>query len=78
MTKEFLKMARAQAAITAYRDALSLVQHRDAKEVERELKNRLATKKIIIDDWKRKRSRRDMAVSDVAYRRANKELLENS
>jgi hypothetical protein len=77
MTKAFLKMARAQAATTAYRDALDIVRRHSSQEAQRRLLAKIAEKKPILDDWQRQQNRKRDDAADAEYREANAQLLED-
>jgi hypothetical protein len=77
MTKAFLKMARAQAATTAYRDALDIVRRHPSQEAQRRLLAKIAEKKPILDDWHRQQDRKRDDAADAEYREANAQLLED-
>ena len=77
MTKAFLKMARAQARITALREALALVRHNTMKDAEREILLRIAEKRPIIDDWKRQQEKKMLEASEAEYREAHAPFFED-
>jgi hypothetical protein len=76
MTKAFLKMARAQAATTAYRDALDIVRRHPDKEAQHLLLAKIAEKKQVLDDWRRQQEHNRDAAAEAEYREANA-LLED-
>lgn len=77
MTRAFLKMARAQAATTAYRDALDIVRRHQPKDAERIIKERIASKRPVLEDWRRQQDRKRNESADAEYYKANAALLED-
>jgi hypothetical protein len=77
MTKAFLKMARAQATITALRQALDIVRRHDAKSAEQLILLQIAMKKPIIDDWKRQQTAKRNKHADDDYYKANAALMDD-
>jgi hypothetical protein len=76
MTKAFLKMARAQAATTAFREALDIVRRHPAKEAERLLLEKIAAKRPVLDEWRSRQERKRNEAADTEYREANAALME--
>lgn len=76
VTRAFLKMARAQAALTAYREALDLVRRHPAKEAERKLLDKIASKKPALEEWRRQQEQKKDAAAEAEYLEANAALLE--
>ncbi len=76
MKRAFLKMARAQAATTAYREALDLVRRHQPKEAERLLLQKIAAKRVTLDDWRRLKQQARDQVAHAEYLEANRALLE--
>lgn len=78
MTKAFLKMARAQAATTAFREALDIVRRHPAKEAEHRLLAKIAEKKVTLDEWRRQQEQKRSASEEAEYRSANAALLDEN
>lgn len=70
MTRAFLKMARAQAALSAYREALDIVRRHPAKEAERRLLEKIASKKPALEQWRRLQAQKKSAAAEAEYREA--------
>jgi hypothetical protein len=76
MTRAFLKMARAQAALTAYRKALEILRRLPAKEAERKLLEKIRSKRPPLEDWRRQKEAERMAAAEAGYRKANAALMD--
>jgi hypothetical protein len=77
MTRAFLKLARAQAALSAYREALDIVRRHPAKEAEHRLLEKIASKKPALEQWRRLQEQKKAASAEADYRKANAKLLED-
>lgn len=77
MTRAFLKMARAQAATTALRQALDVVRRHPSKDAERRILAMIADKRPVLEDWRRRQDQKRNQSADDDYREANATLYED-